>query len=117
MTDQSNPASRFVEDYMSDHPEVLEVYVQGPNGKDLFRPGSVEGKLTSTEYGPLDVAYVVRTQNRIRVYARASSVSGEYGKFDVKFDTGVLQVFGFNGNLIEAYAPGAWTGVSGSDAN
>lgn len=104
-------------EYLKDHPQMLEVYVQGPNGKDLFRPGSIDGGLISSEYGHLDVAYVLQARGRTKVFATASSVHGQYGKYQVKFDAGVLQIFGFNGNLIEAYAPGAWTEISGSEAN
>jgi hypothetical protein len=117
MTAQPTDAAKFSEDYLRNHPEMLEVYVQGPNGKDLFRPGQ-SADLTSSEYGPVDMAYLVHlADKKVRVYGTASSVSGEYGKYEIKFDAGVLQVYGFKGNLIAAYAPGQWNEITGSEWN
>ena len=118
MTDQQTQLARFAEAYLNDHPEMLEVYVQGPNGKDVFRPGTTSVSFVSSEYGTVDLAYVVKLKDgSIKAYGQASAVSGEYGKYEVKFEAGVLQIFGFNGNLIEAFAPGTWAAISGSESN
>ena len=92
----------------------IHVFVQGPDGEDFFTSDDLIDCWMSAKYGALGKRILVfKPNNQHDLFAIAVDGPTEFRKYTAEFDHGVLKIFGHDGSLHSAYAPGERWGGQG----